>query len=901
MTPHKDAARPAAAKTLPTGQPHRSTARQLRIRRLALMLTAIIVTLAALTSGLFYALGILTPFARITTLAELSAPLVPAAYAHLAVDASDLVWVAQSAPGLAGKPTDHTLLTIVDPNQLFGDRVLARLCLGCAGVVDTAGKPNGLALARIDDIAPDPQQPHSVYLAGWTAATTSAASQPVVLHMAWHAGTASCAASHPCATVGAVLTPASDVTFIGTPAYPNIPLIQQLLSIGVVPVLSLATVPNGDLYCFLSDRGRDGLGDPKYDVIGGFQTLLRFDPLGGQWAELYVGPAGSRSTQHLSPTSTVAAIAVDRAERYLYLADADHQTILRMDLRDPQLASASPFTAAGAVQRWAGQALAAGAYGDVAQGVPGWTGDGSAATQARLNGPRGLAFDAAGNLLVLDAGNGRLRLITPQGTIWTVAGRGAATVDGDNGSPLDGGLRGALGLASDSKGRVFVTDGAALDAAGHVPLRRLDWGWSTPAKSVARVTRGGQSYAGDVVAGLVAQNQQRTTATVLTAGGCQTGCLTPYLVAAGGALPDQAGLALPQALGSNSLGAPDPITAVQVPGTDITTVANGSPGELTFADASGCCASSPIPAVALPAGAVPTGLAVLAPTTATQVATLNAAYLFVPVQDAANGPALLIYKAAPQTCAAGHNDNCANFPGAPTLAATVPFPAQTALGAVAVAMSDDAKHAFALVALPMDNQVSAIDLTGWLAHGASPQVTARVAVNSPAGMLVMRHDAQAAYISAGDGQLAVLATSGWLSSSVPANLTNASVSVVNLGDATTLTAQLALAGDDTRLFAALQTAAGATTLVTLDVGQFDQPAAPTVISRFTAEAHLAGLTLTDDDARLLALSAPNGVQHAGTLRAWATRDPTNPTQWLTLPLDLGMVPTGADPRAVVGD
>lgn len=57
-------------------------------------------------------------------------------------------------------------------------------------------------------------------------------------------------------------------------------------------------------------------------------------------------------------------------------------------------------------------------------GQPGFSGDGGAATEAALNGPRGLAADTQGNLYVADTGNGRIRLIDAGGVIRTIAGCG---------------------------------------------------------------------------------------------------------------------------------------------------------------------------------------------------------------------------------------------------------------------------------------------------------------------------------------------------------------------------------------------------------------------------------------------------------------------------------------------
>jgi uncharacterized protein (TIGR03437 family) len=57
-------------------------------------------------------------------------------------------------------------------------------------------------------------------------------------------------------------------------------------------------------------------------------------------------------------------------------------------------------------------------------GLPGFSGDGGPATKARLNTPRGVSVDAAGNIWIADTYNNRIRVVTENGVIQTVAGSG---------------------------------------------------------------------------------------------------------------------------------------------------------------------------------------------------------------------------------------------------------------------------------------------------------------------------------------------------------------------------------------------------------------------------------------------------------------------------------------------
>lgn len=87
-----------------------------------------------------------------------------------------------------------------------------------------------------------------------------------------------------------------------------------------------------------------------------------------------------------------------------------------------------------------------------------FSGDGGPATAATLRGPTGVAYDAAGNLYVADAGNERIRRIDPNGVITTVAGSGRGGYSGDGGPATAAALNGPTALAVSGNGHLLIAD-----------------------------------------------------------------------------------------------------------------------------------------------------------------------------------------------------------------------------------------------------------------------------------------------------------------------------------------------------------------------------------------------------------------------------------------------------------
>jgi sugar lactone lactonase YvrE len=91
-------------------------------------------------------------------------------------------------------------------------------------------------------------------------------------------------------------------------------------------------------------------------------------------------------------------------------------------------------------------------------GIPEFGGDGGPATAAFLQYPTGVAVDHGGNVFIADAGNHRIRRIDPDGTITTVAGNGGAGFAGDGGPATEAELHKPTGVAVSRKGELFIAD-----------------------------------------------------------------------------------------------------------------------------------------------------------------------------------------------------------------------------------------------------------------------------------------------------------------------------------------------------------------------------------------------------------------------------------------------------------
>ncbi len=85
-------------------------------------------------------------------------------------------------------------------------------------------------------------------------------------------------------------------------------------------------------------------------------------------------------------------------------------------------------------------------------------GDGGPATRAGLSVPSGLACDASGTVYIADSANNRVRKVDTNGIITTIAGTGQAGFSGDGGAATAAMLSFPRGLRLDAAGNLFIAD-----------------------------------------------------------------------------------------------------------------------------------------------------------------------------------------------------------------------------------------------------------------------------------------------------------------------------------------------------------------------------------------------------------------------------------------------------------
>jgi sugar lactone lactonase YvrE len=180
----------------------------------------------------------------------------------------------------------------------------------------------------------------------------------------------------------------------------------------------LAVDINDDLFCSY-----------EYRVVGEFLTNGTSIAFAGDGSPGYSGDGGAATNAELSEP---AGLTLD-AGGNLFIADKGECRVRRVGTN-------------GVITTVAGN------------GYSGFYGDGGLATNAELNAPVGVAVDPNGNLFIADTGNNRIREVTTNGIITTIAGNGAAAFSGDGGAATSAALNQPSDVAVDAFGNLYISD-----------------------------------------------------------------------------------------------------------------------------------------------------------------------------------------------------------------------------------------------------------------------------------------------------------------------------------------------------------------------------------------------------------------------------------------------------------
>jgi sugar lactone lactonase YvrE len=194
----------------------------------------------------------------------------------------------------------------------------------------------------------------------------------------------------------------------------------------------------------------------------------------------FAGDLGQATSASFKPRG----LAVDNAGN-LYIAAAYNQRVFRV-------------TPGGAFTTLAGT------------GTPGFSGDNGPATAAQLGGPADVAVDGAGNVYIADRLNHRVRKVSPNGVITTIAGTGTAGSSGDNGPATAAELNQPSELALDGAGNLYIATSG--------PVRKV-----SPAGLITTILSGsGGALAADGAGNVYVSGEKGPTVVKVSPGGATT-------------------------------------------------------------------------------------------------------------------------------------------------------------------------------------------------------------------------------------------------------------------------------------------------------------------------------------------------------------------------------------------
>ena len=216
----------------------------------------------------------------------------------------------------------------------------------------------------------------------------------------------------------------------------------------VVPRFTISTIAG------TGERGMSGDGGPATAAVLQRPTSVALDSKGN----LYIADEQNRRVRRVTPDGIISTvvgtgkttwqdkelpatetnlskaygIAIDHKDN-LYVLSRQHSKIFRVG--------------ADGMARWI-----------AGTGKTGFSGDGGKATSAQISFPAHLVADKAGNLFLADTGNNRIRKITPEGVITTIAGTGDLGYGGDGGPATEAVLGAPSAIDLDAEGNLYIAD-----------------------------------------------------------------------------------------------------------------------------------------------------------------------------------------------------------------------------------------------------------------------------------------------------------------------------------------------------------------------------------------------------------------------------------------------------------
>ncbi len=198
-----------------------------------------------------------------------------------------------------------------------------------------------------------------------------------------------------------------------------------------------------------------GDGGPAVHAFVRTPVGMTFDASGN----LYVAEAGGFRVRKIDPAGMITTVAGTGVQGYVWSFEGSPAAAANLTWPEDVAVDASgnlyiADTAADAIRK----VTPAGIITTVAgTGTAGFSGDGGPATSAQIKTPSGVAVDRSGNLYIADTYNLRIRKVTPDGIITTVAG-GGTVYTGDGIAATTAGLAFPAGVRVDAAGNLYVAD-----------------------------------------------------------------------------------------------------------------------------------------------------------------------------------------------------------------------------------------------------------------------------------------------------------------------------------------------------------------------------------------------------------------------------------------------------------